>query len=214
MSSELFENYEFDFNNTLSTIKKLNAQIPNYNGEQKKAAIRSAEKEIEKADELLQEMEVETRNAPPAFRSKLQAKLTRYHNDIDKIQREIKSAGDRRELLGGGGDYDEPQSYDQRSRLLDSADRQNRTSDRLANTARIAQESEEIGQGILSELGTQRETIVRTAQKVYGVDSNLGKSQKILNSMSRRIMTNKMIMISIIFVLMGILGITIYFKLK
>lgn len=55
--------------------------------------------------------------------------------------------------------------------------------------------AEAIGAGVLSELGTQRETIIRVGGKVSNVDSNLGKSRRILNAMSRRIMTNHLIMV-------------------
>jgi len=32
MSSELFENYEFDFNNVLGKIRKITSQLGNYSG--------------------------------------------------------------------------------------------------------------------------------------------------------------------------------------
>jgi hypothetical protein len=57
--------------------------------------------------------------------------------------------------------------------------------------------AEAIGAGVLSELGTQRETIIRVGGKVANVDSNLGKSRRILNAMGRRIMTNHLIMVTV-----------------
>lgn len=213
MSSELFENYEFDFNNVLGKIRKIVSQLGNYSGEQRKANVRAAQKEVEEADDLLQEMDMESKDAPPAYRTKLQNKMTRYKADLDKLKREMGASGDRSQLLGGGGDM---QSYEdnQRGRIVDTTDRLHQTSDRLANTQRIAAESEAIGHNIMSDLGQQRETIERTRYKVRDVDQNLGRSRKILKSMTRRIMTNKMIMVSIIFILLGILGLTVYLKLK
>jgi vesicle transport through interaction with t-SNAREs protein 1 len=87
-----------------------------------------------------------------------------------------------------------------------------RTSARITNTQRIADETEQIGSGVLTELGSQRDTIVRVAHKVQGVDANLSKSKRILNGMSRRVMTNQVTMIIIIFVLCAILGIVIWSK--
>ena len=49
---------------------------------------------------------------------------------------------------------------------MDSQDVLDRTSGRIANAQRIGEESEAIGAGVLSELGTQRETIIRTGDKV------------------------------------------------
>ncbi len=51
---------------------------------------------------------------------------------------------------------------------------------------RIGEESEQIGAGVLTELDTQRQTIVRVGNRVTNTDANLGKSRRILNSMGRR----------------------------
>eukprot|EP00051_Salpingoeca_urceolata_P026837 m.478939 g.478939 ORF g.478939 m.478939 type:complete len:221 (-) comp21281_c0_seq1:224-886(-) len=218
MSSEMFEGYEMDLQAHIASVsKKLNAQIPNYTGEQRKAAIRATEKELEQAEQLLREMDGEARIAPAAFRSKLYAKVTAYQDDLGKLRRDLKATmsgsfqADRQALMGD--DYDS-RSFDQRSRLLDGSERLNRTSDRLANTRRIAQESENIGVEVLAELDEQGNTIRRTGQKLHGTDANLGRSHNILNSMARRIVTSKIIMMSIIFLLIGILGIVVYMKLK
>eukprot|EP00035_Acanthoeca_spectabilis_P020275 m.432009 g.432009 ORF g.432009 m.432009 type:complete len:227 (-) comp17377_c0_seq1:102-782(-) len=222
MSSEQFEHYEYEFDNiTKSITRKINTQLPNYTGEQRKATIRQAEKEIERAEDLLADMQQETRSAPPSYRTKMTARLRGYQADVEKFKRDLQSvaagggAGARnaanRDALFGGGAYAD-QSLDQRSRLLDNDDRLNRTSDRISNAQRIGEESEAIGAGVLSELGTQRETIIRVGGKVSNVDSNLGKSRRILNAMSRRIMTNHLIMVLIIIVLIAILGLVIYLK--
>lgn len=221
MSSELFENFEYEFTTICQRLnRKINAQAPNYTGEQRKSCIRDAEKDIEHAEDLLQEMDMETRSAPPSYRNQLNSKLNDFRSELAKLRRDLDN------LRGGGGGRDElfaggrgGQSYqsgaaDQRSRLLQGTDRLQATSDRLANAQRIGEESEAIGVGILGELDTQRDTIVRTANKVRDTDANLGKSHRILQTMSRRVMTNKALLLGIIFLLLGILGITIYLKLR
>lgn len=65
---------------------------------------------------------------------------------------------------------------------------------------------------MLSELDSQRQTIMRTGGKVTNIDANLSKSRRILNAMTRRIMTNHLLMMLIILVLMGILGVVCYLK--
>lgn len=130
---------------------------------------------------------MEARNAPPSFRARMASRIKGYQSDVQKHQRDLRTArqsGGRDELLGG--DSWESSGDNQRARLLDSQDTLDRTSSRITNTQRIADETEQIGAGVLTELGTQRDTIIRTAHKVQGVDSNLGKSKRILNSMSRR----------------------------
>lgn len=176
------------------------------------------------------------------------AKPTRWPHARALVQTSAQRSGgasqyatDRTELLSGGGDW-ESHTYDQRSRLVDSEATLNRTSQRIQNSQRIGEESEAIGAGVLTELGTQRETIIRTAHRVQSVDANLGKSKRLLNAMSRRVMTNQMTMVTvstarrarrssgyrshltnaaacvwpptqIILVLMAILGLALYLKL-
>jgi len=230
-SSENFENFEYEFEDVTKSIsRKLNSQLPNYTGEQRKACIRQVTKEIERADDLIREMEMESREAPAQYRTRMNSKIKGYQADLEKFNRDLKTAAsssgggggggggrqnnatDRTELLGG--DSWESQTYDQRSRLMDSEDTLATTSGRITNAQRIGEESEQIGAGVLNELGRQRETIVRTAHKVQGTDANLGKSKRILNAMSRRVMTNQLVMVLIILVLMGILGIAIWWRLS
>ena len=78
--------------------------------------------------------------------------------------------------------------------MLDNDQTLDRTSGRITNAQRIGEESEAIGAGVLSELDSQRQTIMRTGGKVSNVDANLSKSRRILNAMSRRIMTNHLVM--------------------
>ena len=54
----------------------------------------------------------------------------------------------------------------QRSKLLDNSDRLQRTSNRLEEGYRIAQETEEIGLDIMDNLQRDRETISRTRGRV------------------------------------------------
>ncbi|KJE94506.1 hypothetical protein CAOG_05139 [Capsaspora owczarzaki ATCC 30864] len=229
-SSELFENYEFEFTNISASItKKLSSQIPNFTGEQRKAAIKAVEKEIVQADEIVQGMELELKNAPAQFRPRLQTKLKTYQNELARIKKELRgltNSGNRDDLLGGGSGAGSPagfggrsayqdveaQSNDQRSRILDSHDRLNRTTGRLDNAQRVAAESEAIGQDILGELGTQRETIVRVRGRLHETDDNLTRSRRILNGMYYRIIQNRLIMYIIVLVLMGILGIVVYMR--
>lgn len=218
MSSESFENYEYEFEDVTKSIsRKLTSQIPNYQAEQRKSAIRSVTKEIDRADELVREMQSELQMAPPSFRSRMNSRIKGYRADVQKHRDDLsalKSSGGsgREELLGG--DSWEAQGENQRQRLLDSQGTLDRTSQSVARTQALAQETEQIGAGVLGELGTQRDTIVRVAHRVHGVDSNLNKSKRLLNGMSRRVMTNQMTMILIIIVLMAILGIEVYMKLK
>ena len=54
---------------------------------------------------------------------------------------------------------------------------------------------------ILQDLHKQRETIVHTRDTLHGADENIGRSRRILTSMARRAMQNK-IMLGVVIVLL------------
>jgi vesicle transport through interaction with t-SNAREs protein 1 len=87
-----------------------------------------------------------------------------------------------------------------------------RTSQSLYRTTQVALESEEIGTGVIQELSQQREVLVRTRERLTDTDAELGRSRRILKSMSRVAMTNKLVLIVIILLEVCILAGLIYYK--
>jgi len=64
----------------------------------------------------------------------------------------------------------------------------------------------------VGELGTQRETLLRTKGRLVDTDVEISRSRKILRSMYLNMIYNKLILIGIIVIEVCILGITIYLK--
>jgi vesicle transport through interaction with t-SNAREs protein 1 len=87
-----------------------------------------------------------------------------------------------------------------------------RTSQSLYRTTQVALESEEIGTGVIQELSQQREVLVRTRDRLTETDAELGRSRRILKSMSRVAMTNKLVLIVIILLEICILTGLVYYK--
>lgn len=102
----------------------------------------------------------------------------------------------------------------QRSTLLDGRRALERTSDSLARSERTALETEAIGVEVVTNLGTQRETLLRARNRLEDVDQGLSRTQSILNTMTRRVFTNKLLLILIIICECGILGLLIFMKIK
>ncbi|CAB0030063.1 unnamed protein product [Trichogramma brassicae] len=61
-------------------------------------------------------------------------------------------------------------------------------------------------------LGEQRETLMRAKNRLINTDQELAKSRKIINTMKRRVLTNKFVLILIIIFEVVILGLTVYIK--
>lgn len=100
----------------------------------------------------------------------------------------------------------------QRRVLMDSRAAIERSNQSVAKSQAIAIETEQIGTEVISELGGQRETLLRAKSRLTDADQELDKSRKILNTMKKRILTNKFVLILIILLEVGILGSVIYLK--
>ncbi|KAF1807512.1 t-SNARE [Mucor lusitanicus] len=226
--SELFSSYEQDFTSITDSIKqKIEHQIPTQKGEERKAVIRAVEREIDEADEILGQMEMEILNIPTPSRTRLQAKLRLYKSEAEKLKRDLRRTtaivpknSDRDELLGGfgsgdnedGNDFD-ASTMDQRQRLLSGTERLGQSSRRLEDSHRLALETEGIGINILSTLKGQRETMVRARDTLAEADSHIDKASKTLKGMARRMATNKLITAAIILILIVLIVLVIWSKL-
>ncbi|PVD26316.1 hypothetical protein C0Q70_13987 [Pomacea canaliculata] len=214
MSSEKFESIEDDLRSVLKDIKSKEEKLTGYTGEEKKNAVRQIERRLEEAALLLQEMETEAKVAPVNYRTHLMGKLRQYQSDIEQISRSVKREG--ASGLRGADNYgfnrEEKLDASNRGKLLQGHQSLQRTSESIARSHQIAAETDEIATEIIDELGQQRETLLRTKDKLVETDSNLSRSRVILKTMARRVMTNKLILAVIILVELAILGGLVYWK--
>lgn len=129
-------------------------------------------------------------------------------------------------------------SADQRGRLLMSTERLNQSSDRIKESRKTMLETEDIGASILQDLHQQRQSLLHAHNTVcsllhaflcmwaciviencnqlmqlHGVDDYIGKSKRILTTMSKRMNRNKWIIGSVIAALVLAIIIVLYFKL-
>lgn len=214
MSSEKFENLEDDFSTSLDKIRPSIDGLTSLSGEQRKNAVRQSERQLEEANFILQEMEGEAKVAPVQYRTQMLSRLRSYRRDLEQLSQQLQKKKDYG--LGAGANYgfnqDERLEASQRARLLQGAQSLQRTSESVARSQQISAETDQVGTEILGELGRQREVLVRTKDKLQGTDENLGKSRKIMKTMAMRMMTNKMVLIIIILLELGILGLIVYLK--
>lgn len=91
-----------------------------------------------------------------------------------------------------------------------------RTSASLARSNQIAIETENVGTEVISELGEQREALLRSQRRLENANDGLTKSNYILRAMQRNVIYNKLILILIIIVevfsLIGILFLKFFRK--
>ncbi|KAJ9645947.1 t-SNARE VTI1 [Coniosporium apollinis] len=202
--SELFGSYEAELKLVQADLNQKLDQIPELAGEPRKAAVRQAERALEEANELLDQMRIEKQNIPAPAKSKVNQRFRNFESDIDALKRRLKSLSDDRKALFGSRYTDNPTADDQleqRQQLLSGTDRLERSSGRLRESQRIALETEDIGRNTLADLSRQRETIVHTRDTLGESEGYTDRSIKTLRGMARRMATNRIITIAIITVL-------------
>lgn len=77
---------------------------------------------------------------------------------------------------------------------------------------KVAIETENTGTEILSELDSQRETLLRTSERLGNANDGLFESNRILKMMKKNVFYNKLILILIIILEVFILASMIYIK--
>lgn len=105
-------------------------------------------------------------------------------------------------------------SETQRERLLAANERLEKSTKKLINAGKVAEETTYVGNDILDELGQQRETIISIGRELTDADHNVDQSTSHLNSMQRQIKTNKCILAGIILLLVAIVIIIILIIVK
>lgn len=104
--------------------------------------------------------------------------------------------------------------WDERNRqiVVDGRAILERTGESIARSTQIAIETETIGAEVVSELGEQRETLLRAKSRLTNVDEQLNSAKSVLRRMKRNVLYNKLILILIIVLETIILGTVSYLK--
>ena len=134
-------------------------------------------------------MRIEKQNIPSATRSRINPRFRNFETDIDAAKRKLKTLSDDRSALFGSRYSDNPTKDDQleqRQQLLSGTDRLDRSSQRLRDSQRVANETEDIGRGTLADLQLQRETIQHTRATMLESEGYVDRSVKTLRGMARR----------------------------
>jgi len=198
--TELFSSYEAEFKLVQADLTQKLDQIPELSGEPRKAALSQAERALEEASELLDQMQLEKQNVPSSTRTKLNQRLRNYSTDVDSYKRRLRSLADDRSALFGGSRYrDNPGGaaaggmggpsdvqLEQRQQLLSGTDRLDRSTQRLKASQALANETEAIGASTLADLHRQRETIQHTTDVLLESEGYVDRSVKTLRGMARR----------------------------
>lgn len=87
-----------------------------------------------------------------------------------------------------------------------------RTAESLARSERVALETTEAGTSIVSELRSQSESLERAKTNINQMNDQITQSRKIINTLHKRVFTNKFIVILIIILEIAVLASIVYLK--
>lgn len=215
----LFESYEADFKSALDSVKGRLESAGT--GEQRKAVVRRVEMELDEADELISQMEVEIHGMPASIRSQYAARVKTSKTELNRWKattKEVHTAAARDALLARGGTAisDDPYqgAISDRTRLLAGTQSLEQSTQRLENAQRVALESEDIGTDILRSLRVQREQIEHSRDMLGGAEGNIDRASKTLKGMVRTMYKQKFITGAICAVLVIIIIFVIVRKLS
>ena len=143
----------------------------------------------------LDQMRIEKQNIPAAQKSRINQSFRNFTTDIDTARRQLTSLSSDRRALFGHRYTDDPDAdfrnpgdaqLEQRQQLLSGTERLDRSSQRLRESQRIANETEDIGRGTLADLHQQREQIQHTRMTLLESEGYVDRSVKTLRGMARR----------------------------
>jgi hypothetical protein len=101
-------------------------------------------------------------------------------------------------------------SHQQRARILENSSTQKETDDLLADSHRIANETREIGTAALNSIEDQTDMLIEAKDSVDRAHRETKKAGQLLNTMSRRVCTNKAFLVFIVLLLVGANVLVIY----
>jgi vesicle transport through interaction with t-SNAREs protein 1 len=102
---------------------------------------------------------------------------------------------------------------DDRARLLRSTEEVQRSGGRIREAIRVAEDTEEIGRNVLIDLERQRNTIDSANHHMEETNTNISRARRILTSMARRIVADKILAMAIIAILIGAIVMIVYYQL-
>jgi len=207
--------YEKQFGQLTSDVTVKLGAIQQSHGAERKSLISATERQLDEAQELLEQMDLEVRELPNSERGKLMNRTKSYQNEFNDLESKLKKmkltsltnpSKLREELLS----YEEYETDDQRTRLLDNSERLENSTRRLDVGYRVATETERIGQDILDNLHRDRETLNRSRQRLREGNANLGKSSRIVSGMMKRIIQNRALLIFVMLIMFFVIVVIIY----
>lgn len=200
---DILRNYEQQFGILCADItNKISRSI---NSSDRNASISNIENLFSEAREIIEQMELEIRDInssqkrTPEQKEKYLNIINSYKSELDKLELEFnKQLKNKSKYQSANFEIELNEAKEEASELTEAKEQNQSTllkmNKNLDNGFRMVLETEETGKNILSDLFSQRETMERARDRMRDINSNLGKSSRVVGAMTRKILQNKIIL--------------------
>ncbi|XP_063985083.1 vesicle transport through interaction with t-SNAREs homolog 1A [Diachasmimorpha longicaudata] len=211
----LIDNYEQQYAVLTADVTAKISRISALTGGDKRVFSQDVDRQLEEAQELLEQMELEVRGTSGSQRERLKSRVESHRAELNRLSQEFQLAKKPKEDVTDvslDDNWDGGVTEDQRKRLLDTSERIDRTGRTLQNGYRLVLETEEIGSQVLKDLHDQRETIQRSRGRLRETDAELGRGSRLLSSMIFRSIQQRLILVAVAVILVIVGCIVIYYS--
>eukprot|EP00357_Protocruzia_adherens_P020094 CAMPEP_0115005964 /NCGR_PEP_ID=MMETSP0216-20121206/20202_1 /TAXON_ID=223996 /ORGANISM="Protocruzia adherens, Strain Boccale" /LENGTH=220 /DNA_ID=CAMNT_0002372425 /DNA_START=459 /DNA_END=1121 /DNA_ORIENTATION=+ len=217
--SELFHSYDEDCQTFLGNVQSAIGGFKSSSLQEKASTLKKIKSDLSEAEKCIKQMEIEISMLAPKTRGQLNPKIKGYKSQLndykgtyDRMSDGFQRQQNRDALMGSGGAAQT--SNDPREKLLQNQGMLDDQEDRLVDSKKAAYQSEDIAVNVLTELKHQRNVINRAHANNQEVDHNLHKSDRVIRTMGRRTLVNKLILWVLIILLFAADIIVLIVKLK
>ncbi|KAF9805947.1 hypothetical protein SFRURICE_004159 [Spodoptera frugiperda] len=203
----LIQSYEQQYSILTADITAKIGRLKSGTEDNRDQLTREIQANFEEANDLLEQLELESRGAGAGSR------VAAYRAELQRVRDEYRSV-----LNTGAYNYENDEVFDdwsganeQHRKLLDNTERLERTGKTLTEGYRVVLETEQIGAAVLQDLSVQRETIQRSRGRLRETDEQLNRSSRLMNTMVMRALQDRFILIMVFLVLGVLLCVGVYF---
>ncbi|KAG6857331.1 hypothetical protein H0H87_005634 [Tephrocybe sp. NHM501043] len=175
--------------------------------------------ELDEADEMVSQMEIEIQGIPQSIRADYRTRLRTAKAEVaryKKLLKDQRAQAARTDLLSSSQPFttsDDPYgSNSDRARLLNGTARLEEGTKRLQESQRIALETENQGADILMNLRTQREQIENARNTLNTADTSIDRASNTLKKMIRTMYKQRVVTAGIILILLLLIGLIAWSK--
>lgn len=219
----MYQSYEEDLQRILNNLQKRVNNLTSQSTDSSQSGVSEGNKEIEEAEKCvmakqLRQMEIELAVMAPSFKSSLSSQCRKYKETLESFKRSLKleetRASDSRNKESLMGPAFNSGFSNQREKLLHPDNAMFAGVSKLEEAKRAGYSAEGYAVQSMNELKGQREKLEHAIQNNREISDNLSQGTRILNSMIRRNIQNKLVMFGIAFLLICAIVFLIYMKLS